>query len=172
MNYAKFNTHDIANGPGIRVSLFVSGCWRHCPGCHNPQAWDFGYGEPFTGDTVDKIIELLEPDYISGITILGGEPFEEENAAVVSELIRKVWSVYKCRKSTWVYTGYRYEEIIEKALPGDAWNDLMLFTDVLVDGPYIEAERDISLKFRGSRNQRIIDVPKSLFTGGIVLYEV
>ena len=172
MNYAKINAHDIANGPGVRVSVFVSGCRRHCHGCHNPQAWDFGYGEPFTGDTVDKIIELLEPDYISGITILGGEPFDEENAAVVSELLRKVWSVYKYRKSTWVYTGYRYEEIIEKTLPGDAWNDLMLFTDVLVDGPYIEAERDISLAFRGSRNQRIIDIPKSLCTGGIALYEV
>ena len=172
MNYAKINAHDIANGPGVRVSLFVSGCRRHCPGCHNPQAWDFGYGEPFTGDTADKIIELLEPDYISGITILGGEPFESENSGDIANLLYEIDEVYGESKSVWVYTGFTYEEVCLMGSECCDIADLLWETDVLVDGPYIEAKRDISLKFRGSRNQRIIDVPKSLSTGGIVLYEV
>lgn len=170
MNFAKINAHDIANGPGVRVSLFVSGCRRHCPGCHNPQAWDFGYGKLFTCETMGYILKLLEPEYINGISILGGEPFEPQNAGDVAELLWTMKKRYGNRKSAWVYTGYTWEQLRSRE---DFWiQDVFYNTDVLVDGPYIEAERDISLKFRGSRNQRIIDLPKSLSAGGVVLYEV
>ena len=166
MNYAKINTHDIANGPGVRVSLFVSGCRRHCPGCHNPQAWDFGFGTRFTKTTMQRILARLDEDFIAGLTILGGEPFEPESAGTVWEIISESKRVFPA-KTIWVYSGDHYE-----ALHYRFPDDLLSMIDVLVDGPYIEAERDISLKFRGSRNQRIIDVQKSLKIGGIVLYEL
>lgn len=152
MNIAKINPCDIANGPGVRVSVFVSGCRRHCPGCHNEQAWDFGYGEPYTDATREYILALLEPDYIEGITILGGEPFEEENEPEVAELLWDV--VNKTQKSVWVYTGYTLEELMHL----DGISSILTAADVLVDGEYREDERDVSLKFRGSRNQRIIDM--------------
>lgn len=169
MNIAKINTHDIANGPGVRVSLFVSGCRRHCPGCHNPQAWDFIYGEPYTDEAADYIREHLEKEYIEGITILGGEPFEPENIPGVADVVEIADDT---GSSIWIYTGYTLEELKRRArYEREIWY-ILSRSDVLVDGPYIEAERDISLKFRGSRNQRIIDLPKSLSAGGVVLYEV
>lgn len=166
MNYAKINTTDIANGTGVRVSLFVSGCRRHCPGCHNSQAWDFDFGVPFTKSTMGRILSRLDENFIDGLSILGGEPFEPDNVGTVWEIISEAKRVCPA-KTVWVYSGFTYEEL--------RWrypDDLLSMIDVLVDGPYIEAERDITLKFRGSRNQRIIDVPKSLKAGGVVLYEV
>lgn len=169
MNIAKINTHDIANGPGVRVSVFVSGCRRHCHGCHNPQAWDFIYGEPYTDETVNHILEHLEKEYINGITILGGEPFEPENIPGVADIVE---IAIDSGKTIWIYTGYTLEDLKRRArYEREIWY-ILYMSDVLVDGPYIEAERDISLKFRGSRNQRIIDLPKSLSAGGIVLYEL
>lgn len=170
MNYAKINTHDIANGPGVRVSLFVSGCRRHCPGCHNPQAQNFDYGFYFDMTTIARIIKSMKPDHISGLTVLGGEPMEPENVLSVYCLLEQVREYYKGAKNIWLYSGFTFEELISR---GEEYtNGILSLADVLVDGPYIEAERDITLKFRGSRNQRIIDVPKSLTTGGVVLYEL
>lgn len=152
MNIAKIKPCDIANGPGVRVSVFVSGCRRHCKGCHNAEAWDFGYGEPYTEQTKEYILELLEPDYINGITILGGEPFEEENEPEVAELLWDV--VNKTQKSVWVYTGYTLEEVMRP----ERMSSILTAADVLVDGEYRENERDVTLKYRGSRNQRVIDM--------------
>ena len=169
MNYAKINPTDIANGHGVRVSLFVSGCRRHCPGCHNPQAWDFIYGEPYTDEAANYIQECLEKEYIDGITILGGEPFEPENIPGVADVLE---IAVDSGKTIWIYTGYTLEDLKRRArYEREIWY-ILSHADVLVDGPYIEAERDITLKFRGSRNQRIIDVQKSLKIGGIVLYEL
>lgn len=155
MNIAKIKPCDIADGPGVRVSVFVSGCRRHCPGCHNAEAWDFGFGEPFTAQTRDYITALLEPDYIDGITILGGEPFELENIPGVAEIVQ---IAEESGKSIWIYSGYTLEQLANRArTEREIW--YILYTaDVLVDGEYREDERDISLKFRGSRNQRVIDL--------------
>lgn len=163
MNYGKLNKTDIANGTGVRVSLFVSGCRNRCKGCFNPETWDFNYGEPFTGDTIDEILKALEPEYISGLTILGGDPMECENVRPVFELCRAVKKNYP-DKTIWIYTGYLWEDVRHL--------DMMIFCDVLVDGKFIEAEKDLTLKFRGSRNQRIIDVPKSSMSKRVVLLEV
>lgn len=162
MNIAKINPCDVANGPGVRVSVFVSGCRRHCPGCHNEQAWDFGYGEPYTDATREYILALLEPDYIDGITILGGEPMEPEN---LEDLLNLAWKVQEMGKSVWLYTGYTYESIVDAQ---DEVNymrfRLACAVDVLVDGEYREDERDITLKYRGSRNQRLIDMLRTSVT--------
>lgn len=163
MNYGRLNKTDIANGSGVRVSLFVSGCRNHCKGCFNPETWDFNYGQEFTTDTVDEIMDALEPDYISGLSVLGGDPFEGENIDVITDLCEAVREKYP-DKNIWVYTGYKFE--ILKVL------DIMKYIDVLVDGRFIESQKDLSLVFRGSRNQRIIDVKRSLSNGQIELLEV
>ena len=155
MNIAKINPCDIANGAGVRVVVFVSGCRRHCPGCHNEAAWDFGYGEPFCGKTERYLRKLLSPDYVDGITIMGGEPFEKENIPGVAEL---VCIAADMGKSIWLYSGYTVEELVRKAQKNSDIRYILWNADVLVDGPYVEAERDITLRFRGSRNQRIIDL--------------
>ena len=149
MNYGKIKKVDIANGPGVRVSLFVSGCRNHCPGCFNPETWDFGYGEPFTKTTEKEIMKALRPSWIQGLSILGGEPMEPENQKALLPLLRRI-RVMQPDKDVWLYTGYRYEDIADA--------EILKWIDVLVDGPYVEAEKDISLAFRGSRNQRIIRV--------------
>ena len=149
MNYGKIKKVDIANGPGVRVSLFVSGCRNHCPGCFNPETWDFGYGEPFTKTTEKEIMKALRPSWIQGLSILGGEPMEPENQKALLPLLRRI-RVMQPDKDVWLYTGYRYEDIADA--------EILTWIDVLVDGPYVEAEKDISLAFRGSRNQRIIRV--------------
>ena len=151
---------DVANGTGVRVSLFVSGCRNHCKGCFNKETWDFNYGEEFTSDTVNEILKLLEPAYIKGLSILGGDPFEPENIKTVLDLCRKVKKRYPL-KDIWVYTGYFYEEFNK--------HPIMNSIDVLVDGQFIEELKDISLKFRGSSNQKIIDVKASISSGSIVL---
>lgn len=162
MNYGKINKTDIANGPGVRVSIFVSGCPHKCPGCFNPETWDYEYGEPFTVKTIAEILDAMAPDYISGLSILGGEPLDDKNIATVTWLAVRAKAFYP-DKSIWVYTGGLYEKF--KNSP------LMDYIDVLVDGPFIEAKKDISLKFRGSKNQRLIDVQASRASGSVKLWE-
>ena len=149
MNYAEIKKVDIANGPGVRVSLFVSGCRNHCKGCFNPETWDFDYGRPFTRATEDEIIEALRPSWIQGLSILGGEPTEEENAAVLIPFLKRVRAVLP-DKDIWLYSGYTYEALRDK--------EILTLVDVLVDGPFLLELKDAGLAFRGSRNQRIIDL--------------
>ena len=147
MNYGGIIKNDIANGPGVRVSLFVSGCRNHCPGCFQPQTWDFGYGKPFTGGTEEEIIEALRPSWIQGFSILGGDPMEPENREALLPLLKRIRSELP-EKDIWLYTGYTLE-----AVRGE---EILNWVDVVVDGPFVEAKKDMSLSFRGSRNQRII----------------
>ena len=172
MNYATIKNCDIANGPGVRVSLFVSGCTHHCKGCFNEVAWDFNYGQPFTQQTVADILEMLAPDYVQGITILGGEPFEPENQPAVLDLLRQIKQKYP-DKSIWAFSGYLFDkEILSGKLgPWEIPREYISYLDVLVDGRFVEEKKDLSLRFRGSSNQRIIDVPASLQKGEVVLWE-
>ena len=169
MNYATIKNCDIANGPGVRVSLFVSGCTHRCPGCFNEVAWDFGYGQPFTQETVDYILNLLKPDYVQGLTLLGGEPFEPRNQGAVVELLRQVKKIYP-QKSIWAFSGYLFEKDILSGRLGDT-GEYLSYLDVLVDGPFVESKKNLSLRFRGSENQRLIDVPASLAAGETVLWQ-
>ena len=169
MNYATIKNCDIANGPGVRVSLFVSGCTHHCPGCFNQVAWDFAYGQPFTGETEDTILKLLRPSYIRGLTLLGGEPFEPQNQGAVVHLLRRVRQELP-DKTIWAFSGYLFDKDILSGRLGDC-SEYLSYLDVLVDGPFIEAKKDLNLRFRGSSNQRLIDVPKSLKAGVIVPWE-
>ena len=172
MNYATIKNCDIANGPGVRVSLFVSGCTHHCKGCFNQVAWDFDYGQPFTQDTIDQIVAMLKPAYIRGLTLLGGEPFEPQNQGAIVELLRQVKA--QCPdKSIWAFSGYLFDRDILSGRLGD-WEitrEYLSYLDVLVDGPFIEEKKNLSLRFRGSENQRLIDVPASLASGQVVLWE-
>ena len=172
MHYAEIKNCDIANGPGVRVSLFVSGCTHHCPGCFNQVAWDFDYGEEFTRQTIDRILEMLKPGYIKGLTLLGGEPFEPENQGPVVELLRQIKAKYP-QKSIWAFSGYLFDRDILSGRLGD-WEitkEYLSYLDVLVDGPFVEAKKNLSLRFRGSENQRIIDVPASLAANQVVLWK-
>ena len=169
MNYATIKNCDIANGPGVRVSLFVSGCTHRCPGCFNEVAWDFEYGEPFTEEVMDSILEMLRPSYIRGLTLLGGEPFEPQNQGSVVELLRRIKAEMP-EKSIWAFSGYLFDKDILSGRLGDC-SEYVSFLDVLVDGPFVEAKKNLSLRFRGSENQRLIDVPASLAAGGIVLWQ-
>lgn len=169
MNYATIKNCDIANGPGVRVSLFVSGCTHRCPGCFNEVAWDFGFGEPFTQETIDYILQLLKPDYIQGLTLLGGEPFAPQNQEAVVGLLRQVKKAYP-NKSIWAFSGYLFEKDILSGRIGDT-AEYLSYLDVLVDGPFIQAKKNLSLRFRGSENQRLIDVPASLRSGETVLWQ-
>ena len=172
MNYATIKNCDIANGPGVRVSLFVSGCTHRCKGCFNEVAWDFNYGEPFTQDTIDSILDMLKPAHIRGLTLLGGEPFEPQNQGAILELLRQVKAKYP-QKSIWAFSGYLFDKDILSGRLGE-WavtREYLSYLDVLVDGPFIEAKKNLSLRFRGSENQRLIDVPASLQKGEIVLWQ-
>ena len=169
MNYATITNCDIANGPGVRVSLFVSGCTHRCPGCFNEIAWDFYYGQPFTQDTIDSIMEMLRPSYIRGLTLLGGEPFEPQNQGAVVELLRQIKKELP-QKSIWAFSGYLFDKDILSGRLGDC-SEYLSYLDVLVDGPFVEAKKNLSLRFRGSENQRLIDVPASLASGEIVLWQ-
>ena len=170
MNYATFRTHDVANGPGVRVSLFVSGCTHRCPGCFNAEAWDFSYGQEYTEELEKKILDALAPDYIKGFSLLGGEPFEPSNQAVLAGLLEKIKESYP-NKTVWCYSGYDFLQDIRPCRLGDpeVTRRMLFCIDVLVDGEFVEAKKDLSLRFRGSSNQRIIDVPTSLATGEVVL---
>ena len=169
MNYATIKNCDIANGPGVRVSLFVSGCTHRCPGCFNEVAWDFAYGEPFTQETIDLIIDMLRPAYIRGLTLLGGEPFEPQNQGAVVDLLRQIKKELP-EKSIWAFSGYLFDKDILSGRLGDC-SEYLSYLDVLVDGPFVEAKKNLSLRFRGSENQRLIDVPASLSSGEIVLWQ-
>nr|MBQ8245220.1 anaerobic ribonucleoside-triphosphate reductase activating protein [Oscillospiraceae bacterium] len=169
MNYATIKNCDIANGPGVRVSLFVSGCTHRCPGCFNEVAWDFDYGQPFTQETIDSILAMLRPSYIRGLTLLGGEPFEPQNQGAVVELLRQVKREMP-EKSIWAFSGYLFDRDILSGRLGDAM-EYLSYLDVLVDGPFVEAKKNLGLRFRGSENQRLIDVPASLKTGQIILWD-
>ena len=169
MNYAAIKNCDIANGPGVRVSLFVSGCTHRCLGCFNEVAWDFNYGEPFTQDTIDIILKMLRPSHIRGLTLLGGEPFEPENQAPIVELLRQIKKAYP-DKSIWAFSGYLFDKDILSGRLGDT-SEYLSYLDVLVDGPFVLEKKNLSLRFRGSENQRIIDVPASLATGEVILWK-
>lgn len=166
MHYGTIKTYDIANGPGCRVSLFVSGCRNHCKGCFQPETWDFEYGQPFTNKAALEIIDALAKPGIQGLSILGGEPLEPENQKDVYYMMHLV-KFYKGSMDIWLYTGYIYDNNIPKT----AFTQYILETvDILVDGPFIKSQKDISLQFRGSRNQRIIDMAKTREEGRVVLW--
>ncbi len=173
MNYGEIKKFDIANGTGVRVSLFVSGCRHRCRGCFNSDTWDFSFGVPYTKETTEQILEYLKPDYISGLTLLGGEPFEPENQKDLCELVSRAKEMYP-DKSIWCYTGFTFEDdlLFVSRAKTEYTEELLKNIDVLVDGKFIEDEKDISLKFRGSANQRIIDVKASLEMGKTVLSEL
>jgi len=170
MNYANIKTCDIANGVGVRTSLFVSGCTHHCPGCFNAVAQDFQYGKPFTRETEDLLLAELGKAYIAGLTLLGGEPFEPENQRALLPFLHRVRT--ECAgKTVWAFSGYTWEELTgESRARCEVTDALLSLVDVLVDGEFVEAQKDISLRFRGSANQRIIDVPASRGAGKLVLW--
>lgn len=163
MNYADIKEFDVANGTGVRVSLFVSGCTHHCKGCFNEATWDFNYGNYFTKENEDKIIEFLAPDYIQGFSILGGEPFEYINQLGLLPLVKRIKEKYPS-KNIWCYTGYDYEKDIlgEMTQKWETTKELLSYIDILVDGEFVEELKDLKLRFKGSSNQRIIDVQASL----------
>lgn len=173
MNYATIKLVDIANGEGVRVSLFVSGCRHHCKNCFNPETWNFSYGKALDDGVCKQILDNLSPSYISGLTLLGGEPFEPENQPQLLELLKQVRKQYP-NKNIWCYTGF----LMDKELLGTSrantpyTKQLLENIDVLVDGRFVEELKDISLKFRGSSNQRIIDVKESLASDNICLYNL
>ncbi len=172
MNYADIKQYDVANGPGVRISLFVSGCTHHCKECFNEEAWDFNYGKPFTQAEIDRIIEYLSPNYIKGLTILGGEPFEHSNQKGILPLIRKFREVYP-DKSLWCYSGYDFEKDIMGRMYKE-WpetKEIVENTDVIVDGEFMADLKKVGLRFKGSTNQRIICVKDYLETGKIVLWD-
>lgn len=172
MNYATIKWFDIANGPGVRVSLYVSGCRNHCKNCFNPETWDFSYGEPFTRETENKIIKGMIPDYIKGFTLLGGDPFEPENAEVLAPFMERLREQFP-QKSFWCFTGYDYEADLLTGKKGniDTVMRILKRLDVLVDGRFVEELKDLNLRFRGSSNQRIILVQPSLESDDIVLWD-
>ena len=173
MNYATIKYCDIANGEGVRTSLFVSGCRRHCPNCFNAVAWDFGYGAPFTKEVRNEILESLAPGYINGLSLLGGEPFEPENQRALVPFLRRVRARFP-EKDIWAYSGFTLDK--ELTVDGvhprcEVTDEMLSLIDILVDGRYVDAQRNISLRFRGSENQRIIDMNRTRAAGRIVLWE-
>ena len=172
MNYAAIKKNDIANGPGVRVSLFVSGCRHHCRNCFNREAWDFSYGQPFTQENVDELLTALSPSYVAGLSLLGGEPLEPENQEALLSLVRQFRERFP-HKNLWCYTGFTFETDLLTGTVGnpETLRSLLSCIDVLVDGRFVEELKDAGLIFRGSSNQNIIDVPKSLKAGKTVLLE-
>ncbi len=172
MNYATIKWADVANGPGVRVSLFVSGCTHHCPGCFNEEAWDFSFGQPFTAAEEDKIVAALAPAHMKGLSLLGGEPFEPDNQRGLLPLLRRVKAAYPDKK-IWCYSGYTLDNELRQDSRArcECTDEMLSLIDVLVDGRFMQEKKDLSLRFRGSSNQRIIDVPKSLAAGEVVLWD-
>lgn len=172
MNYAEIKTCDIANGPGVRVSLFVSGCTHRCKGCFNEIAWDFEYGKEFDEDTMNRLLDALRPDYVRGLTLLGGEPMEYRNQLGLLPFIRRVRAELP-QKDIWCFSGYLFDSQIrdEMCKKWEETKELLSYIDVMVDGKFVEELKDITLRFRGSSNQRIIDVKASLATGNVVLWQ-
>ncbi len=173
MNYGEIKKCDIANGEGVRVSLFVSGCTHHCKGCFNSQTWDFNFGQPFTKETEDYIMELLKSSYINGFTILGGEPFEPDNQRALLPLLRRIKAQYP-QKNIWCYTGYLLDKelLTDSRARCEVTDEILRCIDVLVDGRFIEELKDVSLAYKGSSNQRIIDVNASLTANKILLWNI
>ena len=172
MNYATIKTHDVANGPGVRVSLFVSGCTHRCKGCFNREAWDFCYGEPYTPAVEERIIHARKPEYITGLTLLGGEPFEPQNQRELVKLLRRVRRELP-EKTIWSFTGYTLETdlLTDRLGVPEITREMLEYLDVLVDGEFVLEKKDITLQFRGSSNQRLIDVPKTLEAGRVVWWD-
>ncbi|MBQ4282534.1 MAG: anaerobic ribonucleoside-triphosphate reductase activating protein [Lachnospira sp.] len=172
MNYAEIKYNDIANGPGVRTTLFVSGCTHQCKGCFNQIAWDFNYGKEFTEETINEILKSLKPDYVTGLTLLGGEPFEHSNQIGLLPLLRAVKKEFP-QKNIWCFSGYLFDrEILENMCP--QWpetKEMLSYIDVLVDGRFVEDLKNLMLQFKGSENQRTIMVQESLQTGKIVLWD-
>ena len=170
MNYATIKTCDIANGPGVRTSLFVSGCTHHCKNCFNAEAWDFDYGQPFTENTIIQLLDECAPSYVTGLTLLGGEPMEPQNQRALLPFVQRFRAQYP-QKSVWCYSGYTWEQLTGESRARCEVTDLLLQQlDVLVDGQFVQDLHDITLRFRGSSNQRLIDVPKTLQSGTVVLW--
>lgn len=173
MNYGTIKKTDVANGPGVRVSLFVSGCTHHCKGCFNPETWSFDYGKRFDEAAEEEILAALSPDYIEGFSVLGGEPFEPQNQHAVTRLLRRI-SIRFPHKKVWCYSGYTLEQDIlnkDSKIRTDYTDEMLSHIDVLVDGEFVEAKKNLNLKFRGSENQRLIDVKKTRETGKTVLVD-
>ncbi|MGN0665290.1 MAG: anaerobic ribonucleoside-triphosphate reductase activating protein [Huintestinicola sp.] len=166
MFYGEIKKNDIANGEGVRVTLFVSGCTHHCKGCFNPDTWDFSYGQLFTEETEEEILTALAPAYVDGLTLLGGEPFEPDNQRGLLPLLRKVRERFP-NKSVWCFTGYTFEtDLLNNSRARcESTDEMLSYIDILVDGEFIEEQKDIMLAFRGSSNQRIIDVKASIKSG-------
>lgn len=172
MHFGNIKFFDVADGEGVRVSLFVSGCSNRCKDCFQPETWDFSYGKPFTAEEEDKIIKALEPEFIAGLSLLGGEPFEFSNQKALLPFVTRVKEIYP-DKNIWAYTGYVLEDLLEGGKQNQIETlPLLKLIDVLVDGPFISEKKNITLSFRGSSNQRVIDLPKTLKTGSVVLYPV
>lgn len=172
MHYGEIKNCDIADGIGVRVSLFVSGCTNRCPGCFQPQTWDFSYGKPFDAAVEDRLLDMLAPSYIDGLTLLGGEPFEPENQRALLPFLRRVKARYP-GKTIWAYSGFTLEQL---TTPGhhancEATGEILSMLDVLVDGRFVESLRNLSLRFRGSENQRLIDMRRTRKEGRIVLWD-
>lgn len=171
MYYGEIKDCDIANGEGVRISLFVSGCTNHCENCFQPQTWDFHYGKPFTEETEEKILDLLKPSFINGLTVLGGEPFEPKNQKILLPFLKKVRKTFP-QKTIWCFSGFTLEELKkEDSYPWcESTDEMLSLLDVLVDGRYVEKLHDISLRFRGSSNQRLIDLNATRKNGSITLW--
>ena len=173
MYYGNIKKYDIANGEGVRVTLFVSGCTNHCEGCFQRETWNFHYGNLYTEDTEKEILEAMDHDFIQGLTLLGGEPFEPDNQRELVKLLRKVKQAFP-DKNVWSFTGFLYDRDL---IPGgrrytEVTDEMLSMIDVLVDGPFMLSKKNISLSFRGSENQRVINMKKSLQEGKVILYDV
>ncbi len=173
MNYADIKQYDVANGPGIRVSVFVSGCTHYCKGCFNKEAWDFNYGKPFTDDTIQTVLTYLKPSYVKGLTVLGGEPLEPKNQPEVLRLLKAVKKQYP-EKSVWMFSGYDFEKDILNRMCQEVpeTKEILSCLEVLVDGKFVEELKNLSLRFKGSSNQRTILVQESLAAESVVLYDL
>lgn len=172
MNYGEIKFYDIADGTGVRTSLFVSGCRNCCEDCFNRETWSFSYGKPYTQETENAIIESLKPDYIAGLSILGGEPFEKENQSEVLKLVARAKKEFP-DKSVWIYSGFTFEELLGGSrASGQTAEEILKLADVLVDGRFDKTKKNISLKFRGSENQRIIDLKPSLLQKKAIIKEI
>ena len=173
MYYGDIKNCDVANGVGVRVTLFVSGCRNRCEGCFQPQTWDFCYGKPFTRETEDKILEMMKPSYIKGLTLLGGEPFEPENQKDLLPFVKRVKEGYP-DKNIWGFTGYTLEKLLEDGSHPrcEVTDELLSFIDILVDGRFEKDKKNLMLKFRGSENQRLIDMNATRENGKITLYDI
>lgn len=172
MKYATIKEIDVANGPGIRVSLFVSGCTHHCKGCFNPETWNFNYGDDFTPEVEDRILEAMKPAYIKGFSLLGGEPFEPQNQEALLPFLRRVKAAYP-DKNIWCYSGYDFEKdmLTGNLGPWEVTHEMLTLIDVLVDGEFVLEKKNPNLRFRGSENQRVIRVADSLNSDTVVLWD-